>query len=260
MENRDFDPLFGEPREEIPLKRAPLARVIAQARFEPIFRIRSEDYVATFQDAIRLTYPKVRLQKVAPFPLGGDPEAFWSFESDSWRVSLTTTFISLETAAYSSRTDFMARFKDIVSALKVTVNSARVTRVGVRYVDQITMPEVDDITKLLRSEMLGVAHSSLAPWLRHSVSEMFCEVAEGNLLARWGLLPPHGSHDPNVMIAGPNKSWFLDFDVYRQYEEPFEEMNAEAIHKMAYSLATRAYALFSWATTDDFAKTYGGAE
>jgi uncharacterized protein (TIGR04255 family) len=82
-------------------------------------------------------------------------------------------------------------------------------------------------------------------------------VAEGHLLSRWGLLPPNGTHDPNAMPPVEGASWFLDIDVFRQFESPHGEMDADMIHTTATALATRSYSFFRWATTDRFLKVYG---
>jgi len=264
MTHLDFDPLLVEPVEEIPLANAPLARVVAQVQFTPIFKIRSEDYVAPFQELIRAEYPKAQHESHRISQFGTDAEVrtdiIWRFQcaKGDWLVSLAPTFVALETRAYTSRADFMIRFKGVVTALKSAVGSARVTRVGVRYVDHLKSPEVESVTEMLRPEMLGVVNTPLHPRLLHMFSEVFCDVAEGNLLARWGLLPPNGTHDPNVIAPIPATSWFLDLDVFKQYAEPFEELDADAIHSTALALATRVYALFRWATTDRFMEVYGG--
>ena len=265
MTHLDFDPLLVEPVEEIPLANAPLARVVAQVQFTPIFKIRSEDYVAPFQELIRSEYPKAlhESHQIAQF-FGADATAradiVWRFLSakGDWQVSLAPTFVALETRAYTSRADFMIRLKRVVTALKSAVGSAQVTRVGVRYVDHLKSPEVERVTEMLRPEMLGVVNTPLRPRLLHMFSEVFCDVAEGKLLARWGLLPPNGTHDPNVIPPIPTASWFLDLDVFKQYAEPFEELDADAIQATAVALATRVYALFRWATTDKFLAVYGG--
>lgn len=265
MTDMDFDPLFGEPREEIPLESAPLARVLAQVQFAPILRLRSEDFVAPFQERIRSDYSKVEQQRIRLLQPSGDDadprtEVIWRFlqATAEWRVSLTQTFVALETFAYTSRADFMERLKVVVAALKATVGSARVTRIGVRYVDHVKSPQINRMAEMLRPEMLGIASTPLRERIQHTVNEMFCEVAEGRLLAKWGLLPPNGTHDPEVMPPAPTSSWFLDLDVFKQYAEPFEEMDADEVHRTALALATRSYAFFRWVTTDRFLEVYGG--
>jgi uncharacterized protein (TIGR04255 family) len=265
MTIRDFDPLFGEPQEEIPLANAPLARSIVQVQFAPILLIRSEDFIAPFQERIRPDYPNFEQEVAQVHPLfGGEVEqktaVTWRFLDGTrdWRVSLTPTFLALETLNYTSRADFLGRFKVVVAAFKETVKSARVTRVGVRYVDHVKSPEVEMMAEMLRPEMRGIATSTLRPSLQHSLSEAICTVAEGQLLARWGLLPPHGTHDPSVMPPASTESWFLDLDVFKQYAEPFVEMDVNAIHGVADALAVRSYAFFRWAVTDRFLEVYGG--
>ena len=264
MAHKEIDPLFGAPREEVPLTGSPLTSVVAQVQFTPIMKLRSEDLVAVFQEQVRSDYPKLEQEKIQIGPVFGSEaevrqEIVWRFVcgKNEWRVTLTPTFVALETSAYTSRADFMERFKKVVVALKETVGNARVTRVGVRYVDHIKAPEVNHISEMLRPEMLGVVDSSLRSRLHHAVSEMFCSVAEGSLLARWGLLPPHGTHDPNVMMPVPTDSWFIDIDVFKQYEEPFTDMDADAVHQVAFSLATRSYAFFRWVATEQFLQVYG---
>ena len=265
MAGTDFDPLFGEPRAEVPLTNAPLVRVLAQVQFTPILRIRVGDFIPLFQDMIRSDYPTIGQEQVQSLSLTGSEaqiqaETIWRFFSadGTWRITLTTTFIALEAQKYRSRDDFMARLKGVLEAFLKTVGSARMTRVGVRYVDHVRSPEVEAMADMLRPEMLGVTTAALRRNLRHSFNEALWEVAEGQLLARWGLLPPNGTHDPDVMPPSPEISWFLDLDVFKQYGEPFEEMDADRVHQVADELAVRSYAFFRWATTDRFLKAYGG--
>lgn len=263
MANTEIDPLFGAEPSEVPLASAPLASVVAQVKFTPILRIRSQDFIVPFQDQIRLDYPKMRREQTKQIALFGstdeeEVEVIWRFLSgnEQWRVSLATSFIALETRAYTSRTDFVARLKSVADALKTAAKSAQVTRVGVRYIDHIKVPEIDQINKLMRPELLGIA-GALQDRMQHSVSEMLCEIAEGSLLARWGLLPPNGTHDVNALPPVDTKSWFLDLDAFKQYEEPVE-LDVDAIHSSALALATRCYAVFRWLTTEEFLKVYGG--
>ncbi len=263
----DFDPLFGEAPDEVSLKNAPLASVIAQVQFAPILLLRSEAYVATFQERIRADYPKFeqsRVQVLTPPGVTAEipDEVFWRFTcaKGEWRVSLSSTFVTLDTRAYTSRADFAVRLKSLIVALKATVGSASVMRIGVRYIDHVKSPEVDNMADMLRVEMLGVGNTALRAHLLHSITEMYCNVREGNLLARWGLLPPHGTHEPNLMPPVAGRSWFLDIDIFKQRLEPSEEMDPDSVHSEVFALATRSYAFFRWATTDRFLDVYGATK
>ena len=269
----DFDPLFGDEQPEIPLTDAPLVRVIAQVQFSPILGLGFPHFIVPFQEAIRGSYPHMVqevVRTIGPTEFGGDgaspmpnqqsSETFWRFFSEDrqWRISLSTGFVALETAKYTSRADFMERLEVVVSALKATVKTANATRIGVRYIDHVRSPEIDGMANMLRPEMLGVTQSRLGDGLMHCVTESMANCAEGMLFARWGLLPPNGSHDPDVMPPAPTKSWFLDLDVFTRDAEPFRDMNPGVIRDVATQLAVRCYSFFRWAVTDEFIAAYGG--
>ena len=59
------DTPFGPPVAEVPLARAPLVFVVAQARFERLASISSEAFIADFQEAIRPIYPIMRREQQA---------------------------------------------------------------------------------------------------------------------------------------------------------------------------------------------------
>ena len=63
--------LDPKPIPEVHLDRAPLARVLAQARFPPILAISKADEVASFQEALRETYPNLSRDQVHSIELAG---------------------------------------------------------------------------------------------------------------------------------------------------------------------------------------------
>ncbi|MGO1079764.1 TIGR04255 family protein [Inquilinus sp. CA228] len=266
MEMRDtFDPLFGAERKEIPLAAAPLARVVAQVRFAEIVSIEKRAFIAEFQEAIRGDYPRFAGEEVqVVVGVGMQPDIrrdqIWRFYDDQgiWRVSLTSNFVALETTAYESRSDFMERFRAVLDALARTIAPTHVNRIGVRYVDHIRSPHSDDMDEMVNPQMLGLVTSDLREHIQHSISETLCEVAEGQLLARWGLLPPDGTHDPAVMPAADKQSWFLDLDVFQEHGRESVPYDSARLQAVGLALATRAYSFFRWATTDKFISAYGG--
>ena len=66
----NYNPLTAQPPEEVPLKDAPLIRVIAQVRFPPILSIEKKDFVGSFQEAIREKYPILQHEQTQTFVFG----------------------------------------------------------------------------------------------------------------------------------------------------------------------------------------------
>lgn len=256
-------PLRMAPPLEVPLSNAPLVRVIAQVRFPLVVAIEQRDFVAPFQEAIRGQYPILRqdhMHGVLVSPAGLTPQApqtVWRFsdETNSWRISLAPEFLALETVAYSSRSDFLARFREAVSPLATHVNPKLIDRVGVRYIDRMVGDAMKDVVVLLRPEVRGILGSPLAADASHSICESVFSVDGAGLITRWGSLPPGATVDPAAIEPTSQPSWILDLDMFSSGPTPFSV--ERAVQDVA-RFAERIYTVFRWAVTDDFLRRYGG--
>lgn len=257
------DPFVAPPPVEVPLKDAPLVRVIAQLRFPEILSIEQRDFVAPFQEAIRKTYSVLRqeqTQGILLSPSGttqAKPQIAWRFSDTDghWRVSLTPEFLALETTKYVSRSDFFSRLESLAQALAEHVEPAQIDRLGVRYIDRITGDAVDDIAKLVRPEVRGITGTIAATHAVHALSESTFELPGARVLARWGCLPPGATVDPAAIEPANEKSWILDLDMFSSVPMPFV---VERVIAEAQRYAERVYTVFRWAVTDAFLERYGG--
>lgn len=258
------DPLVGPLPAEVPLRNAPLVRVLAQVRFPEILSIEQRDFVAPFQEAIRPKYPVLRQEQTQGIFVGAGgsgspvkPQAAWRFSDGDghWRVSLTPEFLSLETTKYVSRSDFFGRLRAVTVALAEHVEPGQVDRLGVRYIDRITGDAIGDIAVLVRPEVSGLSGTLAATHAVHALSESLFELSDARVLARWGHLPPGATVDPAAIEPAQEKSWILDLDMYSATSMPFtvDRVISEAQH-----YAERIYTLFRWAVTDEFLVRYGG--
>lgn len=263
---------LGAPApKEIPLSDAPLIRVIAQVRFPQILAIRNPDTVALFQEKIRMTYPILKEEAahhVTVLP-GVAPEItqirIWRFldraEKPNWRVSLGSDFVALEAMEYGSRVDFLARLRDVVSGVESSFRPAEAQRLGIRYIDRVVEDGFDQLAQLVQPKVLGITHPGTAPpadlsaAVVHSITETSFEAAEGQLVARWGILSPNGTYDVDAVepIVGP--SWVLDLDMYTNAAFQFD---THEILRRADEFCQRIYYVFREIVTDDFLKFYGG--
>lgn len=257
------DPLVEGSLREVPLSKAPLERVIAQVRFPLIAVVEKREFIASFQESIRAKYPVLRHEQ-APRIFVGAPNmnpvqglSAWRFMDveGHWRVSLTGEFLALETTTYKSRADFLERLRDVVESLDQHVGPKVVDRLGIRYIDRIRGAELDQIAKLVRSEVLGISGTAAAKHIIHSVSETKFKVGEAELVARWGRLPAGATPDPSAIEAAPEASWILDLDMYTAKSGQF---SIEGVLKSAAQFAERIYTVFRWAVTKDFLQAYGG--
>lgn len=261
----EYDPLLGPPPEEVPLPNAPLVRVIAQVRFSSILSVQSAEFIAPFQEAIRATYPVLHQGHAQSLIIGnqvvatGQKQVAWRFTDldGAWRVSLAPEFVALETTAYTSRGDFIDRMQTILAAIAKHLGSVFVQRVGLRYIDRVTGDALEDITELIRPEMLGIFTTPLWQHAQHAISDALLNIPDngGQIRTRWGHLPAGSTLDPNAIEALDERSWILDIDMSSPWQRPFA---ADRLIEDIGRFAGRIYSMFRWSVTEEFLRRYGG--
>lgn len=149
-----------------------LADVICQLRFPEILSI-SASLPSQFQDAIRDTYPvfSSKMETIAP-KLEGKPGNFslvnqpstvnyqFSSPDNSWRINLTSRFISLSCSAYTCWEDFAKRLDKPLAAFIQIYKPAYFERVGVRYLNFVSKQslslEETPFSELFQAQYLGI--------------------------------------------------------------------------------------------------------
>lgn len=253
------NPLLDPPPAEVHLAKAPLEWVIALVRFPMVMEIERPEFLATFQASLRAKYPigiTETVQDLAITTPAPPPKRVWRFSDEQGsRVSLAQDFIALETRSYQSRSDFIARFREVLEAIPAAGRPPRADQLGVRYVDRLRGDALRDIATLVRPEIAGIASTEARRGCRHAFSDNSFQVGDDVLVARWGLLPKATTIDPAVMEPLPEPSWLLDLDMVSQQPMPFEPA---AIAERAQAFATRIYTFFRWAITPEFLTRFGG--
>ena len=269
---REPRPLNPTPIAEVPLPRAPLARVIAQVRFPPILAIRDPDKVAGVQEELREAYPHLnqvqahRIDLTAGEPPNIQREFIWRFvdqeRNPRWQISLGVDFVALDTSDYDSRDDFLRRLHTVTFAVESAFRPVEAKRLGLRYIDRLTGEAVDRIDELFRPEILGImrpgedTHAGLGDSIVHLLSEaQFLAENGSRIQGRWGRLPPNTTHDPNSLDSIAAPSWVLDLDMFTSEPQRFA---SDELLLTAQDFAECLYWLFRRMVTDDFLRHYGG--
>jgi uncharacterized protein (TIGR04255 family) len=261
------NPLIAQPPQEVPLKDAPLVRVIAQVRFPPILSIEKKEFVGSFQEAIRETYPILHLEQTPGLVLGSPgivetaPQLTWRFldTTNSWRISLAPNFLAIETTAYSSRSDFLKRFKNALQALDENFKPKVIERFGLRYIDRLVGQELEDISLLVKPEIAGIVATEFRKYIYQTINESWFIIPDGDeqiIAARWGLMSADVTFDPNAIEPIDEPSWILDIDMSSKSKN--REFSVEALISEAQNFAERIYTFFRWAVQDEFLRRFGG--
>jgi uncharacterized protein (TIGR04255 family) len=256
-------PFSGSPPPEIPLPRAPLVRVIGQVMFSPVLGLAAPTTLAPFQERIRATYPFMDRETVQHIAFGQDgvpmlqQGIIWRFRNadQSWRLSVTPTFIALETETYTSRTDFLGRLSAVIQALEHTTLKPELTqRVGIRYVSRLEGEALTKLSTFIKPEFVGPIDTAMGHAV-HLLSESLIEIEEGMMTARWGKLPPNATIDPQAYVPIPSVSWFHDLDLFKDTQMAFSDATLAPLLE---ALAKRQYAVFRFMVTDAYLRHFGG--
>ena len=258
------NPFVGPVPKTVSLPNTPLTGVLVQVRFPEVLSIAKTEFIANFQERIRVDYPLHELKRDLFLELNNDGirkgvTQNWQFldKSKQWRISLTSSFVSLETRVYQSRLDFIERTDTIMHALSATIKPSMTTRIGVRYVDQIHGSQWENLSRFIRPEILGPYTQDYREYFDHTIHEIACNTDVGSMTSRWGYMPANQTHELELMPPISVPSWFLDVDAYKNFPEP-EAFDVDTIRTHVAKLATRAYGFFRWVVNDDFLKACGG--
>jgi uncharacterized protein (TIGR04255 family) len=162
--------------------------------------------------------------------------------------------VSLETTAYTTRDEFVARLLAVFQALDTLASPGPVVvadRLGVRYINRLTGDDAGPgLRRLVREEVFGpltIQMPSGSEFLA-SLSQAHFKLDGPQMQARWGRLPPGAIFLPGI-DPFESTSWFLDIDVFFEGQQVFSPgPTADA----ARHAASHAYRFFRWAMSDEF--------
>jgi uncharacterized protein (TIGR04255 family) len=261
------NPLSESRPSEVPLKSAPLIRVLYQMRFPMIAAVEEKSFIVRFQESLRGEYPVMRqergtrLSMALQGAISGPESTVWRFHdvAGNWRASLASDFIALETTAYTDQADFLARLGRLLNAAREHVNPQMTDRCGLRYIDRVTGERLKRLGTMLRPEVAGILNAPFWDKAVHMVSQNIFALPDnpGKLMARWALVPENATIDPTAIEPISERSWILDIDVFDEQSRPYDP---DQVIGQAQKFADRAYTFFRWAVNDEFIREFGGGK
>jgi uncharacterized protein (TIGR04255 family) len=236
-----------------------IAEVICQLRFPEILSI-GTTAPATFQDAIRDEFPQFIRRQDLPAPkitgmpghlsLENQPGVInyqFSSADGTWRVNLTSRFISLTCNRYSSWEDFAKKLDKPLAAFIQIYKPAYFERIGLRYLNFISRYELG-LEGVPFSQLIAPCY--LGPLMEEDVQEANstrCNIdAELNIRggcrlkvhAGPGFVKKNGKSDQEV-------KFIFDQDLFMPGQVPVN-LSAGALQ----TLHAQAWSIFRGAITD----------
>jgi uncharacterized protein (TIGR04255 family) len=257
-------PLHLPKVDHRPLARSPLAVVVFQVRFEQNLAVAAGDTLLRIHEHLRGPdgpYPRVESQQMVsaqvqigsvgwaqPIPPTQPVRGLRMRSNDgTWILSVMPDFLSLETTAYTTWTqDFRHRVEEILEAINEHVRPRVEERIGLRYVNRISEPEVvtpADFRGLISNGLLGPAADDFwATGITGIQQQIEVHVdADIQCVLRHGTIP----RSTGFGIEG----YLLDLDLFRQQPRKFD---LEHIVSSSDQLNEAATAVFHESLTPEY--------
>lgn len=257
------------PVARFQLANAQLAQVICQIRFSPVLRIRQDDAVVAFQEAIRGPYPRYAKQQGVHLiltPAGvqqqtaEDPQHRFEDTDAIFRVILAPDFIALETTQYSDIDDFANRMALLAAAVEEHYAPAEIQRIGLRFINELRLTASDakaEMIDAIEPALLGVAGSDeLAGVVQGAQQILDLAGDDSRMLVRHGLQPAGTTVDPTAIGAGGQPRpelnqpfYLLDIDVFAERNVRYSQEAVET-HVRDFNDDVRSF--FAWSVREEY--------
>jgi uncharacterized protein (TIGR04255 family) len=242
--------------EHVVFRRAPLTKVIGQVRFPVLPRFADGNFVSPFHEAVRIDYPSTTREQQMSLRMSmgegmqtGIPETQWRFNTRDklWSVVLADGAITIETTTgYTDSSEFVNRFRDVVTLGMRTLNISEQVRLGVRFINHIRHPggkALADWAGLLRQEFVGFAASDLLEGsIEHMIQELHVNRPDGTFVVRHGLLSGVNGQMPGV-ASESDRFYLIDLDYFDGTERP---LDIHATAKQMEDYIAFMYRFFRW--------------
>ncbi len=249
---------FGT-HEDVVYDRAPLVTVLCQLKFTPVLSLFTRAGVTGFQAGLRDEYPRFlaprRDANIAMTPEGievGASAPVWRMadQSEEWTVGLSVDFVSLETSQYKDSHDFLGRLQHVLHVLHGTVRPSDSTRVGLRKISAIPLPDTlqtQSLQGIVREEMLGplCVAAFPTPIANFEGHLQFIEDDTNVLMINYGL---------KKIREDPNLSYVLDCDYFT--ERPFKIDGGDVMEVLEH-FSSGMTSFFHWALEPEYLSTLG---
>ena len=255
------------------LERHPLTQVLCQIQFSPVLRIRQDEAVIGFQEAIRHTYPRYAKQQgmellitpegVQQQPLGTAALHRFDDSDGVFTAILSSEFIALETRKYTDIDDFVGRIVALAETVQEHYSPDEIQRVGLRFINELRLSAPDpkdEMQDAIAPVLLGAAGSDeLVDVVGGAQQVLELTGDDGRMLVRHGLHPQGGTTVVDAFtLANPLRPelqqpfYLLDIDAFREGSVRYSIDGIESTLR-GFNEDTRSF--FAWGVREDYRRT-----
>ncbi len=234
-------------KESSPFSKNLIQLATCELRFPILLEFESKPPIK-LQSSLRKEYPRYdKNVSMTLRPGSKDPveeiRHFFRSKKKNWTVSFRPFSIALETDTYTNFEEFKGRLLDVVKAAEETMDSDFLTRIGLRYINEIPV-EQTDLEDWVNKELVSPLTSGHFGEVDRIFQEVRGRYSDGLFSLRHGY-PGDGQGDKNRYI--------IDLDFYK------EDIEVKDVGETLGSLHDSCYDLFDWTISDKARQFMGGS-
>jgi uncharacterized protein (TIGR04255 family) len=231
------------------LEHSPLSLVVCQVRHEQNLAASDPKRAVAVHDRVNVAFPVLEEQTgqeltIAAGAAGiqalpGQQTRGWKMHSEdqAWNAVVMPAFFSLETTRYDDWPDFRERLETFARAVRDAIDPSLEQRVGIRFIDQITHPDVatpQDWRHWIDAAFLGpIAHDSIGSSV--TTTQQILQLDAGNSCS---IILRHGCVRDEEKGAW---MYLLDHDCFVQRGRPFDVDQLVAAAEDLHTLALQVF-------------------
>jgi uncharacterized protein (TIGR04255 family) len=231
------------------LKHSPLSLVVCQVRHEQNIAASDPKRAVKVHEQVGNAYSVLEEQAGQEFTIAAGPAGIqtapgeksrgWRMRSadEAWTAVMMPEFFSLETSRYGDWPDFSGRLEAFASAVHGSIDVSLEQRVGIRFIDQITHPDVTDPVgwrAWIDEAFLGpIAHDNLGPHVTATQQLLQLDAGDGmSVILRHGCVR---DMEKNAWV------YQLDHDCFAQRGKPFDVAALMTVAEELHTLALQVF-------------------
>ncbi len=236
------------PRKESkPFSRNVIQLATCELRFPVVLEFESKPPIK-LQAALRKDYPRYDKNISVTFRPGSkepieEIRHFFRSKKKNWTVSFRPFSIALETDSYTNFEEFKSRLLSIVKASEKTMDSDFLTRIGLRYINEIRA-EQSDLEGWVNKELVSPLTSGHFGEVDRIFQEVRGRFSDGLFSLRHGY-PGEG--------PGERDKYIIDLDFYQ------EDVEIKDVEETLVKLHDSCYDLFDWSISEKARKYMSGS-
>jgi uncharacterized protein (TIGR04255 family) len=221
------------------LASAPLKVAVAQVRYTPVHAVEKRELVADFESRLDRRYvaQDAQTSQTLTIQVGAVPavptvvppagvDTVWPFKDGDrgYAVALANSSLAVEAdASYHDFPQFLEEFGTAVTACAEIFKPKRQTRLGLRYINELTDGRLrEDVRRIINAELVVPLGTAVQGGLLRSLAELRIQESLGIFVVRHGLID--------------DDKYLLDFDYFsdadRQFDSQLVIETVEGFHKL----------------------------